>query len=135
MPKLKKIFEAALVECLCYQPAILCLDDLDSLFTFSKQNNQEQSDLAISSYSNRYVCYDMDVKYLIIYYNLIRNTYNVFIFRLSNTISDLIRSYSKYHITVVATAVNVFNFESNMFKARGAALFSNSLRIPVLNEV
>lgn len=50
--KMEKILEAALNECVYYQPAILCFDDLDVLFSSSKQNSQVEP--SVSSYSNRY---------------------------------------------------------------------------------
>lgn len=50
-------------------------------------------------------------------------------------ISDLIRSFSKHYVAVLATVKDVSCLESCVFSSRGASLFSTSLRIPTLNQV
>ncbi|KAK7597723.1 hypothetical protein V9T40_009948 [Parthenolecanium corni] len=105
IPKLKKVLTNALLECVHFQPAVLCLDDLDVLFFVSKENRQERSENGV--------------------------TYSL---RLSSMISDLIRSFSKHYVAVLATVKDVSCLESCVFSSRGASLFSTSLRIPTLNQ-
>lgn len=48
IPKLKKVLTNALLECVHFQPAVLCLDDLDVLFFISKENRQERSENGVT---------------------------------------------------------------------------------------
>ncbi len=55
--------------------------------------------------------------------------------RLSNMLSDLVRSFSHHRIIILATTSKISALESCLYSARGAAVFSNRIRIPVLNQV
>lgn len=50
-------------------------------------------------------------------------------------LSDLIRSYSSHRVTVIATATNLSVFESSLYNARGAPIFSIKKRLPALDQV
>ncbi|XP_065203097.1 peroxisomal ATPase PEX1 [Planococcus citri] len=104
--KLKTIFESIFRECVHFQPSVIIFDDLDVMFVTSKQSDQQHNEKSVSSYTNR----------------------------LSTMLSDLIRSYVSHQITVMATATNISSFESSLYSARGAPIFSIKKRLPALDQ-